>query len=285
MPLATPRLHRIFWVLANHAARGSVVTNSVIAVATIALFVVPAMQPQQAEIQSQSITFRVAPVDALSKLIVLDNLPKWNSSKPMMGAFEIFVDASGKTTKVLPYPTSPETELQPLTAIAEQLAFHPLQYQGASVPFVSVLAICTDPAYGTFPCAPKLNAIRGVDDPIPQRLRFGCEDPKTGGKKCPGVAPMVKLKIGGMNPRYPAEAKSAGVVGTVVVRVVVSTAGKVLSLRVLSGPPILYQSATDALRTWKYKPLTWNGTPVEVEFNTVIDYKLGLGTSGLQSLE
>jgi TonB family protein len=280
-------LHRsesVFWILAITLPGGSVVTNSVLAVATIALLV-PAMQPQQAGTQSQSITFRVAPVDALSKLIVLDNFPKWNSSKPMMGAFEIFVDASGKTTKVLPYPTSPETELQALTAIAEQLAFHPLQYQGASVPFVSVLAVCTDPAYGTFPCAPKLNAIRGVDDPIPQRLRFaGCEDPKTG-KKCQGVAPIGKLKIGGANPRYPAEAKSAGVVGTVVVRVVVSTAGKVLSLRVLGGPPMLYQSATDALRTWEYKPLTWNGTPVEMEFNAVIDYKLGLGTSGLQSLE
>src|SRR5690348_4983328 len=105
------------------------------------------MQPQQAGTQSQSITFRVAPVDALSKLIVFDNFPTWNSSKPMMGAFEIFVDASGKTTKVLPYPTPPETELQALTAIAEQLAFHPLQYQGAPVSFVSVLAVCTDPEY------------------------------------------------------------------------------------------------------------------------------------------
>src|SRR5205085_11891707 len=59
-----------FLHFSDHAAWGLVVTNSVLAVATIALLVVPAMQPQQVGTQSQSITFRVAPVDALSKLIV-----------------------------------------------------------------------------------------------------------------------------------------------------------------------------------------------------------------------
>jgi TonB family protein len=81
-------------------------------------------------------------------------------------------------------------------------------------------------------------------------------------------------KISGTNPRYPEDAKHARATGTVMVRVVVSTAGDVMSLRVLGGPPMLYASATDAIKTWKYHPRLWKGVPVEVESKVVIHYEL-----------
>jgi protein TonB len=35
-------------------------------------------------------------------------------------------------------------------------------------------------------------------------------------------------------------------------------------MEIVSGPPMLRQSALEALRRWKYKPSTLNGEPVAV---------------------
>jgi TonB family protein len=192
-----------------------------------------------------------------------------------MGAFEVFADSSGKITDVRPFPPLTETEARSLISIVKQLAFHAVRYQGAPVPFVSVLALCTDTDRITLPCAPKLNANGGVDGAIPQRLRsLMCEDPKSWSKCNLHREPAKTKRISGMNPRYPDDAKHARVTGTVMVRVVVSTGGDVMSVQVLGGPPMLYRSATDAIRTWKYKPLLWKGVPVEVEGKVVTHYEL-----------
>lgn len=252
-----------------------------IAVAVLVLSFLSPGQPQQPATQSQSTVFHVSPTDALTQLIAPDVLPAWNAgSQPVMGAFEVFADSSGKITDVRPFPPLAETEMQSLISIAKQLAFHPVVYQGAPVPFVSVLALCTDTDSVTLPCAPKLNANGGVDDAIPQRVRsLMCEDPKSWSKCNPSKPAKTKRssvmkRISGMNPRYPDEAKHARVTGTVMVRVVVSTAGDVVSFQVLGGPPMLSGSATDAIRTWKFNPLLWKGVPVEVESKVVIHYDL-----------
>jgi protein TonB len=85
---------------------------------------------------------------------------------------------------------------------------------------------------------------------------------------------MKQRKISGRNPLYPENAKHARIMGNVAVRVVVSSAGEVISTQVLGGPPMLYEASVRALKTWKYKPLTWNGMAVEVEFNAVMRYEL-----------
>ena len=76
-------------------------------------------------------------------------------------------------------------------------------------------------------------------------------------------------------PVYPSIARSARVQGTVVLQAKISRSGSVTDLRVVSGPPMLRQSAIDAVKTWKYKPYLLNNQPTEV--NTTIDVRFSLG--------
>ena len=52
--------------------------------------------------------------------------------------------------------------------------------------------------------------------------------------------------------------------GEVVMQAIISKNGSVEDLRVLSGHVMLRGSAKDAVRTWRYRPYTVNGSPVEV---------------------
>ena len=62
--------------------------------------------------------------------------------------------------------------------------------------------------------------------------------------------------------------------GTVVLRVVIDKSGAVKSARYVSGPPNLMQSATDAVRQWRYKPTLMNGVPVEVDTTVSVVFPL-----------
>jgi TonB family protein len=75
-------------------------------------------------------------------------------------------------------------------------------------------------------------------------------------------------------PIYPPAAKKAGIQGKVVLDAVIGANGNVESLRVLSGPQELQQSALDAVRQWTYKPYLLNGDPIEVETTVNIIYSL-----------
>jgi TonB family protein len=75
-------------------------------------------------------------------------------------------------------------------------------------------------------------------------------------------------------PIYPPDAKKAKIQGKVVLSVVISKAGNVEYVRVLSGPQELQQSAIDAVRQWTYKPYLLNGNAVEVKTTINIIYNL-----------
>jgi TonB family protein len=75
-------------------------------------------------------------------------------------------------------------------------------------------------------------------------------------------------------PIYPPDAKKAKIQGKVVLSVVISKAGNVAYVRILSGPQELQQSAIDAVRQWTYKPYLLNGDAVEVKTTVNIIYSL-----------
>lgn len=81
-------------------------------------------------------------------------------------------------------------------------------------------------------------------------------------------------RIGGADPKYPAEAKKDKVQGTVILDAIIGKDGTIHKLTVLSGPKELRKSAADAVRTWKYKPYLLNGNPVEVETHISVIYTL-----------
>ena len=66
------------------------------------------------------------------------------------------------------------------------------------------------------------------------------------------------------DPVYPADAKQAGVSGYVAMHVKIDPKGKVVDVKVLSAPPVLRDSAVDAVKKWTYKPYLRNGQAVFV---------------------
>jgi TonB family protein len=76
-------------------------------------------------------------------------------------------------------------------------------------------------------------------------------------------------------PVYPADAKKAGIQGSVVLHAVIGKDGTVEDLTVISGPPELATSALDAVSKWVYKPYLLNGEPVEVETTITVNYSFG----------
>ena len=75
-------------------------------------------------------------------------------------------------------------------------------------------------------------------------------------------------------PQYPAIAKAARIQGTVVLQATISKTGEITNLRVISGPPLLQQSAMDAVRTWRYRPYLLNNEPVEVDTTVNVIFNL-----------
>lgn len=97
-------------------------------------------------------------------------------------------------------------------------------------------------------------------------------DPKVV-RVAPGVA--SGNLISKVAPIYPAEARSRGVQGTVVVHARIGRDGAVHDLKLVSGPPELTEAAMDALRLWRYRPYTLNGQPVEVDTTISVNFNLG----------
>lgn len=85
---------------------------------------------------------------------------------------------------------------------------------------------------------------------------------------------MQTLVISKVAPKYPAEAKKAGIEGKVVLSVIIDKDGNPARLTVDSGPNQLQRSALEAVRQWKYKPFLLNGQPVEVATKVTVNYTL-----------
>ena len=78
-----------------------------------------------------------------------------------------------------------------------------------------------------------------------------------------------------IQPEYPPLARQAHVSGTVVVDAVLDEHGNVVGAHALSGHPLLIPAALRAVLQWKYEPTLLNGTPVAVEMEVTVHFKLG----------
>jgi protein TonB len=76
-------------------------------------------------------------------------------------------------------------------------------------------------------------------------------------------------------PLYPPLARQARIQGNVVLHAIIDKDGKVAQLEVISGHPLLVQSALDAVKQWRYKPTTLNGDPVEVDTTITVTFTMG----------
>jgi TonB family protein len=88
---------------------------------------------------------------------------------------------------------------------------------------------------------------------------------------------MAVNLINPVKPIYPPLAKMARQQGTVKFQATIDKEGKVEDLMLISGPPLLVQSAMDAVRQWVYRPTMLNGAPVEVVTTIDVNYSLSDG--------
>ncbi len=80
--------------------------------------------------------------------------------------------------------------------------------------------------------------------------------------------------ISRIEPQYPYLAKETKTEGTVYLHAIISRDGRITSLDVISGHPLLVKAALDAVRQWRYRPTMLNGEPVEVETSITVIFRL-----------
>jgi outer membrane biosynthesis protein TonB len=51
--------------------------------------------------------------------------------------------------------------------------------------------------------------------------------------------------------------------------------GNVIEMKVISGTPLLYQAAVDALKKWEYEPTYSNDQPIAVQMIVAINFTPG----------
>lgn len=93
------------------------------------------------------------------------------------------------------------------------------------------------------------------------------------------ASPPARIRLGGnvqaaqlarkVQPVYPEIARQERLSGTVRLHALIGLDGSVRGVRVLSGRCSLARASIDAVRQWRYRPTTINGSPVEVD--TTID--------------
>ena len=76
-------------------------------------------------------------------------------------------------------------------------------------------------------------------------------------------------------PGYPPLARQARIQGQVEIDAILDEQGNVVETKVVSGPPLLYQAAQEALRKWKYEPTYLNDQPIAVQMIVTITFVLG----------
>jgi protein TonB len=83
--------------------------------------------------------------------------------------------------------------------------------------------------------------------------------------------------ISRVQPIYPPLARQARIQGSVELRAIISKAGTIENLTVVSGHPVLIRSAIDAVRKWRYRPYFLNNEPIEVETEITVNFMLSGG--------
>jgi protein TonB len=96
--------------------------------------------------------------------------------------------------------------------------------------------------------------------------------------------PVVPVRVGGavreprrlvvVQPVYPEIAVKARLQGTVVVEATVNERGRVVSVSLLQGAPLLTDAALEAVKKWVYTPTLLNGVPTPIIMTVTVHFRL-----------
>jgi TonB family protein len=122
---------------------------------------------------------------------------------------------------------------------------------------VAVLTAQEEPAKA--PPPPSTVVVNGVTEPV-YKLRDGVKPPRA---------------IYSPAPEFSEEARRQKVQGTVVLDLIVTSAGKAVQVRVVQSQGYgLDEKAVEAVSKWKFEPATKDGKPVSVEVPVEVDFRL-----------
>ena len=82
------------------------------------------------------------------------------------------------------------------------------------------------------------------------------------------------LAIKKTQPSYPPSALRMRIEGPVQLLATISKRGDISAVKILSGDPGLARAAADAVKQWKYKPYMLDGSPVEIQTQITVNFKL-----------
>jgi protein TonB len=130
--------------------------------------------------------------------------------------------------------------------------------------------------------APSLDATAATNSAGGDALPGVISSSSLAAPAAPEIRPEGPVVVGGQvkEPRliyralpvYPLSAKEAGIGGEVVVKTTIDQKGNVVDTKIVSGPPMLRQSALDALHRWKYEPSKLDGQPIAVQMLVTIKF-------------
>ncbi len=180
-------------------------------------------------------------------------------------------------------PTTPSTETEP-AAVAQPSPAAPLRPFNTASLSARLRPVASDDI--ALPDAPTVGGgqsvaasdaalkLAGVSPTaLPPAPRKG--DASSAPKQSPAItggdvqtAQLIYRK----NPEYPALARSAGAKGTVELLATIGANGRVKSVKVMKGHPLLQKAAVDAVMQWQYRPTMLNGHPVETETSITLNF-------------
>ena len=128
-----------------------------------------------------------------------------------------------------------------------------------------------------------MNAYRSAYEGLTGQLTLSPPPVVNATPALPNLSPVVRVggdirepkKIKDVRPRYPDDAKAAGVQGVVIMEVTLDTEGNVANARIIRSIPLLDEAALDAVRQWKFTPTLLNGVPVSVLMTVTVAFTLG----------
>lgn len=154
-----------------------------------------------------------------------------------------------------PVNASPNAETVPLTS------------QNANIPESSAATTDTAKAPTARPVPPAGGLIVTQNGKIIYRSRSGAEQPAASDG-------AERSLIHRVEPQYPAEAKARHIQGPVVLDIQVMGDGAVGRVAVVSGDPLLTQSAIDAVKQWRYQPELEKGREIESQARVTVKFTL-----------
>jgi|HubBroStandDraft_6_1064221.scaffolds.fasta_scaffold133207_3 protein TonB len=185
------------------------------------------------------------------------------------GLTEIFAVSSPRG------PSVPNDTLHPtISLLAQQPAQIPIRVYDGPIPDAGPASGPVGNDVGVESGDPNGLVIPGANGrQLPPEIRPPAEKPTKPVSVSQGV--MEAALINRVQPAYPGPARSIHLSGDVVLHAIIAKDGSVRDLQVVSGNPLLVQSALTAVRQWRYRPTMLSGEPVEVATTITVRFILG----------